>query len=503
MRAAQDISTNVHRAIVRPDRPRLEVLSNRSEADLARRLLLVSNRLPFAAEQENGDYWLRPTNGGLANALRRIHAKANSLWVGSIDSAVPACDREAQLRDRFAAARLVPIALSDDEVAAYYRHYANGVLWPALHGLSPRSKADAWSWGMYQSVNERFAKAVVTEWREGDRIWVHDYQLMLLPAMLRARLPDAEIGFFLHTPFPQRHVTALAAWPQLAAGMLGADIVGLQTRRDADAFEDAIAVNLRASERHAFAAKPDRRLGRVVAAPIAIDHAWFAERASHPAVLDQCASMRASCPGPLFVGVDRLDYTKGIPERLIAFQRLLDFEPQLRGRACFVQVGVPSRDGVEGYGEIRERVERIVAEINGTYGTASWTPVKFRCESIDANTLVALYRAANVMVVTPKRDGMNLVAKEFVASRTDGGGVLVLSRRAGAAEELRAALQIDPDDVGSITAAYRRALRMSVAERRARMSRLRARVRRTDVLKWADHFVNARGRDAAMGVRDV
>ena len=503
MGAAQDFSANAHREIIRRERPHLEVLSETGEADSARRLLLVSNRLPFAAAEENGQYWLRPTNGGLANALRRIHAKSNSLWVGSIDAGVTACEMEAQLRDRFAAARLVPVALSEDEMAAYYRHYANGVLWPALHGLSPRSKADRCSWAMYRSVNERFAAAVLTEWKKGDRIWVHDYQLMLLPAMLRARLPDAEIGFFLHTPFPQRHMTALAAWPQLAAGILGADIIGLQTRRDADAFEDAVGFNLRASSSHAFAVEPDRRLARVVAAPIAIDHAWFAERASHPAVMEQCASLRATCPGPLFVGVDRLDYTKGIPERLIAFQRLLEFEPQLRGRACFVQVGIPSREGVEGYSEVREEIERIVREINAAYGTGSWTPVRFRCESIDANSLVALYRAANVMVVTPKRDGMNLVAKEFVASRTDCDGALVLSRTAGAAEELRAAMLIDPDDVGSITVAYRRALCMSATERRARMRRLRARVQGTDVLKWADHFLNARVRAAAVGVRDV
>ena len=294
MAAAQDLSANGHRVTVRHERPRLEVCSERTEAHSARRLVIVSNRLPFAAEEENGHYWLRPTNGGLANALRRIHAKSNSLWVGSIDAGVTNYVIGAQLRDRFAAARLLPIALSDDEVAAYYRHYANGVLWPALHGLPPQSKADRWSWAMYQSVNERFAEAVLSEWKEGDRIWVHDYQLMLLPAMLRARLPIAEIGFFLHTPFPQRHMTALAAWPRLAAGILGADIVGVQTRRDAHAFEDAIGFNLHASDSHAFAVEPDSRLVRVIAAPIAIDHAWFAERANHPAVMRQCASLRAS-----------------------------------------------------------------------------------------------------------------------------------------------------------------------------------------------------------------
>jgi trehalose 6-phosphate synthase/phosphatase len=228
-----------------------------------------------------------------------------------------------------------------------------------------------------------------------------------------------------------------------------------------------------------------------MACPIAIDHSAFVHRSRHPAVLTQAAGMQGVTTGPLFVGVDRLDYTKGIPERLLAFERLLHFEPGLRGQARFIQIAVPTRHGVAGYDEVRASVAALVARINAVHGTANWTPVEYVCGSVDRNSLVALYRAATVMVVTPKADGMNLVAKEFVASRTDGRGVLVLSRTAGAAEELRAAVLVDPHDVSSIMEGYRRAIRMSAVERRSRMRTLRKIVLSRDVFVWAHQLLTA------------
>lgn len=455
------------------------------------RTLIVSNRLPFAAIERDGEYWLRPSSGGLATALRRLHGRMNSLWIGAANLVDLAGAPPDVMNARFKAARLVAIALSRDEVSGFYRRYSNGVLWPVLHDLTPHVP-DGSGWDTYRAVNRRFADVVVAEWSEGDTIWVHDYQLMLAPAMIRVRLPAAKIGFFLHTPFARAEaMTALEHWPELARGINGADVVGFQTVGDARRFALATGESITADNGARGVVEVSARRARIGAFPIAIDHAWFAERSRRPGVLNVCASIRAAATGPLFVGVDRLDYTKGIPERLLAFRRLLDFEPELRGRARFIQVAIPSRDGVEGYAELRQRIATIVAEINASLGTPRWTPIEFFVGSIDQSRLVALYRSADVMVVTPTRDGMNLVAKEFVASRTDGEGALVLSRYAGAAEELRGALNVEPADAGSIMEAYRRALRMSAAERRSRMRRLRAAVRSRDIFDWARAFLGA------------
>ena len=442
------------------------------------RLIIVSNRLPFAAVEQCGEYWLRPSDGGLASALRGIHARSKSLWIGSTGTLDVRLFGGA-LRKRFAAARLVDVPVSPDEVNGFYRRYSNGILWPLLHGMEPPVPADREGWEMYRAVNTRFADVIADHWRDGDTIWVHDYQLMLLPAMLRERLPQARIGFFLHTPMPgAAEMERAAEWPDLAAGMLGADVVGFQTDRDRCRFAGAIPSAI-------GDATP-----RLIACPIGVDYSQFAGTARRIGVRQRSTELRASMQGPLFVGIDRLDYTKGIPERLLAFERLLNFEPELRHRARFIQIAVPSRDGVGGYDEIRREIETIVARINDQYATAHWQPVEYRCGAIDTTELVALYCAADVMVVTSKRDGMNLVAKEFVASRADGTGVLVLSRAAGAAEELKGALLIDPNDVESIMTGLRRALFMSAAERRSRMRRLRDAVRANDVYGWADRFLN-------------
>lgn len=468
------------------------------------RTLIVSNRLPFAAIERDGDYWLWPSSGGLATALRSLHGRMNSLWIGAANLVdLPGAPPDV-MNARLKAARLIGVALSREEVSDFYRRYSNGVLWPVLHDLAPQVPQDDSGWDTYRAVNRRFADVVAAEWSEGDTIWVHDYQLMLVPAMIRARLPAAKIGFFLHTPFARAEaMTALEHWPELARGINAADVVGFQTVGDARRFALARDESIIADHGARAVVEVGGRRARIGAFPIAIDHAWFAERSRRPGVLNDCASIRAAATGPLFVGVDRLDYTKGIPERLLAFRRLLDFEPELRGRARFIQVAIPSRDGVEGYAELRQRIADIVAEINASLGTPKWTPIEYLAASIDPSTLVALYRAADVMVVTPKRDGMNLVAKEFVASRTDGGGALVLSRHAGAAEELRGALKVDPADTGSIMEAYRRALRMSATERRSRMRRLRQTVRSRDIFDWASAFLSAiTDTELAMGGRN-
>ena len=453
------------------------------------RLLLVANRLPHRVEMAAGAVALVPSSGGLATGLRGLdRGVAPSLWIGWSGVAgdqQPAIQRaiDARLREVDA----VGVPLSAHEIAAFYDRFANGVLWPLLHD-QPGHRAEPGDWAAYEAVNARFAETVAREARAGDRVWVHDYHLLLVPRMLRALRPDLQIGFFLHTPFPR--TDTLAALPERAAllhGMLGADIVGFHTPAYGIRFAEALRAELGRPVACVAGAGSVQDEGRTVCfhvAPMSVDVRRFAARADTPGVRTRAAELRWA-GGPLFVGVDRLDPTKGVPERLAAFERLLERQPALRGRARLHQIAVPSRESVPAYQSLRAHVARQVARINARFGTRAWEPITYVYGSVDDDELSALYRAADVMLVTSLRDGMNLVAKEFVASRTDDDGVLILSEHAGAATELRAALLVDPRDPAALASAYERALEMSAAERRVRMRRMRVRIRAYDVRQWA------------------
>ncbi|MDF1503504.1 trehalose-6-phosphate synthase [Roseisolibacter sp. H3M3-2] len=455
----------------------------------AGRVLIVSNRLPATVRVEDGEVRLVPSSGGLATGLRGVHERLPGLWIGWSGAVGTLPPQDQRAVDRVLAgtgARSVP--LEADEVAAFYQRYANGALWPVLHGSAPEGPEPA-DWETYRAINERYADLVAEEARPGDRVWVHDYHLMLVPRLLRGRRPDVRVGFFLHTPFPE-----LAAWralPQADAlldGMLGADALGFHVAAYASRFARAVEALRGVPAPLVSGAGVLDDAGRPVAVhatPMGIDVDAFAARSTDPQAQELADGLRGD-GGPLFVGVDRLDPTKGIPERLDAFGRLLDRRPDLRGRARLVQLAVPSREDVPAYRALKARVETLVERINARHGTADHQPVHYVYGSVDATGLAALYLAADVMLVTPLCDGMNLVAKEFVATRTDDEGVLVLSERAGAAAELRAALQVDPRDPEALTAAYERALDLSPAERRVRMRRLRQRVAAYDVRRWSD-----------------
>jgi trehalose 6-phosphate synthase/phosphatase len=379
---------------------------------------------------------------------------------------------------------MAAIHLSRAEVTGFYRRYANGVLWPALHDMRVNEHASS-DWDAYRRVNERFAEAIVRELRADDVVWVHDYHLMLVPQLVRAQCAWARIGFFLHTPFPT--LESFAALPHagvLLDGMVGADSIGVHTGEYVDNLRGALRALDGRGAQHGVDVNHRRDIVRVFACPMSVDVATLGTLALDGAVAAEALRVRGD--GPLFVGVDRLDYTKGIPERLRAFERLLESDPTLHGRARLVQVAVPSREQVSGYASIREDVEALVARINHRWGTPDWQPVDYRYRSIGLKTLAALYRAADVMLVTPIRDGMNLVAKEFVACRPDCDGVLVLSERAGAAAELRTALLVDPTDERELADAYSAALGMRPAERRVRMRHLRLTVAAHDVFRWAE-----------------
>ncbi len=464
----------------------------------SRRLVLVANRLPMTLSVGADGVRVSPSGGGLATGLAGVHERSDSVWVGwsGVASDEPAAAPgalDAQLRAHGA----VGVPLERYEVDAFYRRYCNGVLWPVLHGVAGAELPGRWDWITYQRVNQRFARTVAEHARDGDHVWVHDYHLLLVPQLLRTYLPSARIGLFLHTPFPEaRHLDRLRPEQRraLLEGIRGADLIGFHTAGDAARYAEAIATDdLWRSDRSA--PHHDFGSGHVGVFPMGIDAQAFAARANAAHNADAVHALR-SAGGPLFVGVDRLDYTKGIPERLEAFGQLLDRVPALRGHARLYQLAVPSREDVPAYRALRERVASLVRRINQRLQTPGWTPIEYVYGSVDAHRLAALYCAADVMLVTPIRDGMNLVAKEFVASRTDGDGVLVLSEHAGASVELGAALLVEPCDVDALSAAYERALTMSPAERRVRMRHLRAVVMSHDVFQWSDTFLSALDRCA-------
>ena len=472
------------------------------------RLLIVSNRLPVTLHRDAGKIVLADSCGGLATGLRAHHERGDGLWIGwpgELPRLLRASDQTDAIDAVLASRRLVPVHLSAQHVRHYYEGFSNGVIWPLFHYLLDRMRAGEGDWDVYRDANERFADRVAESYRPGDIVWVHDYHLMLVPALLRRRLPDARIGFFLHIPFPSSELFRILAWREkLLEGLLGADLLGFHTHAYVRHFVVALRqiLGLCPETDHVQWRGREVRFGHF---PMGIDDAAFERLADDPAVRAEAAALRAEAAGrAILLGVDRLDYTKGIPRRLLAFERLLESDPGLRDRVRLIQVAVPSRDGTAPYQAFRRQVEEIVGRINGRFGTTGAAPVHYLHRSLSRPQLVALYRAADLMLVTPIRDGMNLVAKEFVASRTDEGGVLILSEFAGAASEMGEALLVNPYDVEALTAAMRRALVMDGRERATRMRELRDRVKRQNLDRWTATFLAAlrvQGRDDPSRIR--
>ncbi len=456
------------------------------------RLVIVSNRLPVTVVTDDNGVRLDQSAGGLATGLSGAHERNSGLWVGWPGDTSTLTEAQAHhVRGEFERLRILPVELSTDEVQRYYEGFSNGVVWPLFHYLLDRVPYESSDWEAYYEVNRKFADAISRVYQPGDLVWVHDYQLMLVPGMLRQRVPRARIGFFLHIPFPSFEVFRILPWRrQLLEGLLGADLMGFHTA--------GYARYCIAALRHILDLEPtghDVRYGgrtvRIGTFPMGIDPQQYASLASSDEVLRDVAKIREQAgPRRILLGVDRLDYTKGIPRRLLAFERFLNAYPEWRDNVRFVQIGVPSREGVEHYKTFRREVNELVGRINGTAGSVTDVPVHYLARSVSPQELVALYRAADVMLVTPLRDGMNLVAKEFVAARqTDEDGVLVLSEFAGAADEMGEALLVNPYDIDGVADAMARALTMSAAERSARMRALGRRVNGNTIYTWTDHFI--------------
>lgn len=445
---------------------------------MSRRIVVAANRLPVRRVKGS---WRR-SPGGLVSALTPILQEGNGVWVGWTGVA----DQQVDPFEHDGISH-VPIPLNSREVSEHYLGFSNKTIWPLYHDAIRTSEFHRSWWRTHVDVNERFANAVVEAAGPKDLIWLHDYHLQLVPKFLRSQIPDGVIRFFLHVPFPPLELYARLPWRrEVLEGLVAADVIGFQTTRSATNFINAATTFLDADAEDDVIVHDDRPT-EVVVNPISIDVAGYTRIADNPQTAMRVSQLETDLGNPafLFLGADRLDYTKGIDVRLRAFETLLSERPDLGEKAKFVQIGVPSRESIGDYVEIRHEIEEIAGRINSTHGSRHRMPVHYTYESLSGEELVAYYRAADVMVVTPLADGMNLVAKEFVATRTDLDGVLLLSELAGAARELGDALLVNPYDIDGMAWAMVTAIEMDPEERRERMSSMRRSVVAHDIHSWA------------------
>lgn len=430
--------------------------------------------------------------GGLATAVSSVHRAQRWQWLGTLGVSDHGA-HDASVKEALRARGLSEIAVPPDEYSDYYEGFANGVLWPLLHYFVDKVQLDSTqSWNAYRSVNDRFARAVAEAAPPASLVWVHDYQLFLVPERLRALRPDLRIGFFLHVPFPSHEVFRVLPWrEELLRGVMGADLVGFHTESYGHHFAVTAAEVLGADIDH-DELQWDGRSVRVGAFPISIDIERWRRGARTEQAAQRADELRASAAGrKIILGVDRLDYSKGIPRRLLAIERLLQRYPAIAQEAQFVQVAVPSRENIEAYAEYRQSVDAIVGRINGTHGTPDRVPIHMLHKGLEFDELCALYAAADVMLVTPLRDGMNLVAMEYCATQRAPAGALVLSEFAGAADILSDAIRVNPYDIDEVADAIVSALTMSEAERDARMKRLVAAIEANPLDRWSGRFIDA------------
>ena len=464
------------------------------------RLVVVSNRLPLTLRQSAKGWAAEPSTGGLVTALGPVVRNTGGLWLGWPGEGPDRSDpgREKALASWESEHGFVSVDLPRPLASRFYQGYPNQALWPLFHQFPSWLEYSPESWTAYVEANERFRDAVVKRLRPGDLVWVHDYHLMLLPRMLREAVPDVAVGFFLHIPFPSSEVFhILPRREEILLGVLGADYVAFQTHRHLSHFRSSLLRTLGLSSQM-DGVFVDGRGVRLEALPIGIAPESFGGLLeSDPAVAAARGKLKRRFEGRrILLSVDRLDYTKGIPERLRSYRRLLTRAPALRESVTLVQIAVPSRERIGRYRDLNEQVNGLVGEINGQFGTPDWTPVVYIRRSVARADLVALYAAADLGWVTPLRDGMNLVSKEYVACQKGGDGVLVLSEFAGAAAEMGEAVIVNPYDVEQTATAVERALALPAEDRRERMKALHGRVTRNNAFAWADRFLGGLRRAA-------
>lgn len=456
------------------------------------RTLIVSNRLPTKVSRNSeNELQFSPSEGGLATGLGSIYRRGENVWVGWPGLYLDSAAEEAHVTGQLRPDHMEPVFLTEQEIKDFYEGFSNETLWPTFHYFPQYAQVEPRTWEAYEAVNRKFCEAVAALAGPDDTIWVHDYQLMLLPGMLRERLPEATIGYFLHIPFPSYELFRALPWrTQLLEGVLGADLVGFHTYGYVRHFLSCAERLLNLPRRDGLIDTGSRAV-LVDAFPMGIDYDKYAEVSASEEARRLEHQYREALHGQQVVlSIDRLDYTKGIAQRLRAFELLLRRHPQLHGHVTLLMLVVPSRDQVAQYQSLKEEIDELVGRINGQYRTINWSPIQYFYRSYPLEELSALYRLADVALIMPMRDGMNLVAKEFVASKLDQHGVLVLSERAGAARELSDALIINPTDLEQAADTLYQALTMPAEEQQQRMHGMQALVKRYNIHAWVELFMD-------------
>jgi len=458
------------------------------------RLVLISNRLPFSITKRAGALRFSLSPGGLATGLSSLSESHELFWIGwpGITSEKLTAKDKTDIVKRLNQEKRHPVFLSKKQFENYYQGFCNKTIWPLFHYLPLNTVYEDRFWQNYKQVNQLFCDELIKLAKPGDYIWIHDYHLMLLPQLIREKLSKPKIGFFLHIPFPSFELFRLLPWrSEILNGLLGADVIGFHTYDYVRHFLSSVC-RIVGLEHSLGKLNIDNRIIKVDAFPMGINYKKYSQAPNEPAVQQEVKKIRQKVgERKIIISIDRLDYTKGIIQRLEAFDLFLSQNPKYRGKVTLIAVAVPSRTRVEDYMTLRNELEQLIGRINGEYGAIGWVPVWYFYRSIPFERLVAMYHIADVALVTPLRDGMNLIAKEFVATKTNGRGVLILSEMAGAASELGEALIVNANDKAVIAQAIKEALEMPLLEQVERNRAMQRRLSTYTVSRWAGDFLNA------------
>ena len=452
--------------------------------------IIVSNRLPIKISQEKNKLIYKTSEGGLATGLGSIYKDGENIWVGWPGLAVTKTVQKQEITEHLQEESMKPVFLTANEIEDFYEGFSNETLWSNFHYFNQYTIYDEGLWKAYQKVNRKFAKELEEVVEEGDTIWIHDYQLLLLPGMIRETKPKSNIGFFLHIPFPSYESFRLLPWRrELLNGMLGADFLGFHTYDDMRHFLSSVN-RLAGMGNSNGQINVGNRQVLADALPMGIDYEKYASAAASPDTLEREVRYRTSIGAhKVMLSIDRLDYSKGIPQRLKAFELFLRQHKEYQSKVSLLMIVVPSRDTVSKYAQLKEEIDLLVGRINGEFGRINWTPVHYFYRSFPLPALSAFYRMAHVALVTPMRDGMNLVCKEYIASRLDKKGVLILSEMAGASKELSDAILINPNDIEQMVAAMKEALTMPEKEQIRRMEIMQKSLQHYNIHHWVKLFM--------------
>ncbi len=466
-----------------------------NKAQKTQRLLIVSNRLPIVVSHRQGRVSFQKSVGGLATGLASFYKDYSSIWIGWPGISKERLRGEDEfVRKELAKESCFPVFLNQRSIEQFYQGFCNKTIWPLFHYFTEHTVYNNQSWRAYKRVNQVFADEVMKAVQDGDMIWIHDFHLMLLPSLIRTACEErgvkVDIGFFLHIPFPSFEIFRLLPWRgEVLKGLLGADLIGFHTADYVAHFLNSVRRIL--GYEHSFnQILMDKWIVQADIFPLGIDYEKFSGAKEMPEVKREITRIkkRIGEDSSLIISVDRLDYTKGIVQRLEAFEYFLDHNPQYKSKVTFILLVVPSRTGVEHYAKLKREVDEVVGRINGKYDTIGWIPIWYLYRSVSFATLSALYSVGDIALITPLRDGMNLVSKEFVASKDGGEGVLILSEMAGASKEMGEALIVKPHDKNDVANAIKHAIEMSSEEKIERLKSMQDRLKRYDVVRWAKDF---------------